>query len=638
MVFIKIEIYIILGRSILEFRKDINGLRAFAVVAVVLFHFNESWMSGGFAGVDVFFVISGYLMTGIIINGIEKGRFSVIDFYLSRANRIIPALAVLCSALLLLGYFYMTTWDFKTLGRDVASSISFSSNIVFSLREGYFDVVDNFLLHTWTLSTEWQFYLAYPLALILLSKYFSLNSLKYIVLISCVVGFIYSVYSTNRWPDASYFLLPSRAWEMLIGALAFLYPLSLDKAQGRLLEGLGITLVVGSYFLISESVSWPGYMAILPVLGTFFVIQSQRSDSFITGNVIFQALGAWSYSIYLWHWPIAVAYRYYGISDKFTVLGLFLSVVIGFLSFKFIEKWRFKSVSKNKLLTAYILGVLFIGGLGVYVFYTQGVAYRSDLESNSLIQGGTGDDYIVHEGLSLLNTDDAYDYLLIGDSNANHYVRGILQNGSRVKQSWYADCMSFPSSMSVRNGVYSDWRYSCKNNYKIGIEEKSDIIISQSWVRHGKKKLECTSDKCFLTGDYYTDLQSQLNDLLNLYGKGRDIFIVGELPRPRNNSVLICLRTKQLLDLSLNCDHNSVFDVVGRDVNFILKEVASNYGYVYFIDPFDAVCKDDVCQYSLSGKSLFMPDGSHLSGFGSEVIWRFILSEIDAHKGNVDGS
>lgn len=140
----------------MQFRKDINGLRAIAVIAVVLFHFNASWMPGGFAGVDVFFVISGFLMTRIIFRGIEQENFSILRFYVARANRIIPALAVLCVALLAFGWFYFTPMDYKVLGKHVGSSMGFLSNVVYWTESGYFDTssLEKWLLHTWSLSVE----------------------------------------------------------------------------------------------------------------------------------------------------------------------------------------------------------------------------------------------------------------------------------------------------------------------------------------------------------------------------------------------------------------------------------------------------------------------------------------------------
>jgi len=327
----------------MKFRKDINGLRAIAVIAVVLFHFNPTWLSGGFAGVDVFFVISGFLMTGIIFRGLEEGNFNTLDFYISRVNRIVPALLILCLTLLLFGYFFLAPLDFKALSKQVFSSIAFMSNIIYWKESGYFEASSHskWLLHTWSLSTEWQFYMAYPLVLVVMRKVFPIATMKKIVLLTTILALIFSILATYKWPSPAYYLLPTRAWEMLLGGIAYLFPFKLTQDKQKLLEWTGISLIVSSYIFITKENYWPGFLAIFPVFGSFFVLQSQRSNSIITCNKIFQKLGTWSYSIYLWHWPIVVCIYFYSLNDAYIYLGIILSVLLGFLSNKYIENLKF---------------------------------------------------------------------------------------------------------------------------------------------------------------------------------------------------------------------------------------------------------------------------------------------------------
>lgn len=253
----------------MNFRKDINGLRAIAVIAVVLFHFNASWMPGGFAGVDVFFVISGFLMTGIIFRGIEQENFSISKFYIARANRIIPALALLCLVILVFGWFYLMPDDYRILGKHAASSISFVSNFIYWQEVGYFDAAakEKWLLHSWSLSVEWQFYILYPLVLVAMRRFFSIKTMKSMLLVGTVLGFIFCAIATYKWPNPSYYLLPARAWEMMIGGVAYLYPFTLKENRKKLVEWTGLALVIGSYFLISAENPWPGYLALFPVVG-----------------------------------------------------------------------------------------------------------------------------------------------------------------------------------------------------------------------------------------------------------------------------------------------------------------------------------------------------------------------------------
>lgn len=364
-----------------HFRKDINGLRAIAVIAVVLFHFDDSWMPGGFAGVDVFFVISGFLMTGIIFRGLEQDNFSIMKFYIARANRIIPALAVLCIALLVFGWFYLTPLDYRVLGKHIGSSIGFISNFMYWGESGYFDAAshEKWLLHTWSLSVEWQFYIIYPLALVALTRIMPLKAMRAAVLAGTILAFIFCVVATYRWPDASYFLLPARAWEMMVGGVAYLYPIKLANDRKRALEWTGLALIAASCVFISKDNPWPGYLALSPALGTFLVIASQRKDSILTGNVVFQSLGKWSYSIYLWHWPLVVAIHYFSLHSLYIYPGIVLSVALGFLSNKYVENIRFKSAFYQhtdylKLKPAYM--VLIVGLLASYVYQEGGLDNR----------------------------------------------------------------------------------------------------------------------------------------------------------------------------------------------------------------------------------------------------------------------
>jgi len=621
----------------MNFRKDINGLRAIAVIAVVLYHFNSSLIPGGFAGVDVFFVISGYLMTGIIFKGIGDESFSLTNFYLARANRIIPPLAILCFTLLILGYFFLTINDYRSLGREIVTSITFTSNILFSMKKGYFDVDDSFLLHTWSLAAEWQFYIIYPAVLMLLNNLVKMKVIKKLILIGALIGFVFCIYATLYWPNQSFFLLPMRAWEMMLGGVAFLYPHAFKRLNQSVMEYLGIFLIVISYFLMSESYLWPGYLALVPVLGTYLVISANKEHSFISNNRVIQVIGKCSYSLYLWHWPIAVTFVYYGIDGKYQGLGIALSFILGWYSYKIVEcKNFFKKQNFQKNIIVHTGIIFFLSLLGGFIYSTDGLARRIDLQSNSLIHGSMGNDYTITEGVTLLNTDKNYDYLLIGDSNAAHYTRGILDSTDKVKISWYGTCVSLPNMINKREGYYINWKNDCKNNYKLGTKE-TKIIIAQSWV-HEDGFFECTKVKCDADRSYHSILESELAIMFDLYQSNADIYIVGELPKSTNNKIMICLRFNALINLNLECgNHEEPRENVWA-INELLSRISNKFDNVHFINPTGAVCTDNICSFSKDGKSIFMSDGSHLSGFGSEVMWDYIRNRIDVKESDFENS
>lgn len=322
----------------MKFRQDINGLRAIAVLSVVLYHFGVPGFSGGFVGVDVFFVISGYLMTKIIMTKIEKDSFSLVSFYIDRGRRIIPALAFLCFVLLIFGWFYLISYDYRQLGMHVASSLGFLSNIIYWIQAGYFDTAshEKWLLHTWSLSVEWQFYILYPILIIALHKFIAV---KTILVLLTIVSLIFSIIISSTDSSAAFYLLPTRAWEMLIGGLVFLYPFTSSNKQKVYIERLGLLLIAFSIIYFSPTFKWPGYFALIPTLGTALVIIAARTNSAITSNAVCEWFGKTSYSIYLWHWPIVVLFSYESLLDNsyWIIIGIVSSFLLGFISYKSIE-------------------------------------------------------------------------------------------------------------------------------------------------------------------------------------------------------------------------------------------------------------------------------------------------------------
>jgi peptidoglycan/LPS O-acetylase OafA/YrhL len=208
-----------------NFRSDINGLRAWAVVAVVFYHFGIPGFGGGFVGVDVFFVISGFLMTGIVIRGLERDDLSLFGFYMARARRIVPALVGLCAVLLGLGWLLLLPPDYQMLATHSAYSLAFLSNVEFWLEAGYFDSAshEKWLLHTWSLSVEWQFYLILPVVLWVVWRIRPGRTMQmWAVGLTLLASSAASIWTTSTQPSAAFYLLHTRAWEMLGGGLVFL--------------------------------------------------------------------------------------------------------------------------------------------------------------------------------------------------------------------------------------------------------------------------------------------------------------------------------------------------------------------------------------------------------------------------------
>ena len=374
------------GAPSFAFRPDINGLRALAVMAVLGFHFQLPLFRGGFVGVDIFFVISGYLMTAAIIVGLDRGTFSLFGFYLGRARRIVPALAVLIAALLILGAVLLLPDEYTLLARQAASSATFVSNILHWRETGYFDAAleQKWLLHSWTLSLEMQFYLLYPLLLLLL-KFVPDPRRRLMLAAAACLSFAGMMALSRIAPAAGFYLLPPRAWEFLAGGLVYLMPQYRGR-HARLLQVAGLVLLGGAVMLVEEA-RWPGVWAVIPVAGTALVILSSRTDSRVTGNAIATWLGRESYSIYLWHWPIVVALRRSGHAGEgpWIAGGIAAALLLGHLSWRFVERraWSRPRASQAsaqggrwRSAATYIvpLSILMVGSLAIV--RSQGVPQR----------------------------------------------------------------------------------------------------------------------------------------------------------------------------------------------------------------------------------------------------------------------
>jgi len=324
----------------MQFRTNINALRALAVLAVVLFHFRTPGFEGGFVGVDVFFVISGFLMTGIIFNGVQQQNFSLLGFYASRARRIIPALLTLCIALLIFGYVYLPLDDLRETIRTIKSSLLFSSNFSFAQSGNYFaaPLHENWLLHTWSLSVEWQFYMLYPVLIMGLHRFFGADRTRFALIALALTSLCASIVVTGPNPTFAFYMLPTRAWEMIAGGLVFLFPLRLSLRGGLICEVLGLAAVAVSVLCFSEQDLWPGYLALVPVLGTMLVIHG-NTRSLFSSNPALQFIGSISYSVYLWHWPLVVLLYLCGLLTSWPhVIGAVIaSLALGAFSFYLVE-------------------------------------------------------------------------------------------------------------------------------------------------------------------------------------------------------------------------------------------------------------------------------------------------------------
>ncbi|QRF59027.1 acyltransferase family protein [Variovorax paradoxus] len=639
-----------------SFRNDINGLRAWAVVAVILYHFGVPGFGGGFVGVDVFFVISGFLMTGIVVVGLERGNFSVLNFYLARARRILPALIALCAVLLLLGWWTLATLDYQILGTHAAFSLAFLSNIKFWREAGYFDAAshEKWLLHTWSLAVEWQFYLLLPLVLLAVWKW---RPGRRPVLVAMVAGLVaslaLSVVVTSLRPSAAFYLLPTRAWEMLAGGLAYLLAnrWTLAARQRTALEAVGLTLVIVSIFGFDSSSPWPGALAMVPVIGTATMLLAAQPASRWTGCPLAQWLGTRSYSLYLWHWPIVVALTYLERQTEFIAiaLGLSLTLALGELSYRLVETpariflGRFWKISG----AAFLLGTFAaVAAIGIAIRSMPGIPGRFSEaielvanESNNknprynecYVRGGTESPSCIYGGNNLRA-------VLIGDSHADAVTTGLaaaLTDDRDGIMAWaYSSC---PTLLGVKQLKSNDGSNEKCGEFLLWAEEKLKdirqdvplVIVNRTsaYAVGNNEPWEKTRDQPLvyfknpyntITPESLAEFSQKLADTACQFSRNRLVYLVRPIPEmgidvPKAMSRAMILGRYKEISISLEDYHQRHATV------WAAQDSARDRCGVKILDPLPYLCKDGRCNGAKNGHPLYVDD-DHLSEFGNKLL------------------
>ena len=334
--------------SQLKYRPEIDGLRAVAIILVLLFHFDLG-VTGGFIGVDVFFVISGYLITSLILKEQERGEFRLSQFWARRIRRIYPASFVMVICTLAASYVILFPENYDELAQSAVSQQLMISNMFFWKKTGYFDGASDLkpLLHTWSLSVEEQFYLFYPVLLVSLNRFRRPVALGLLVILT-IASFSLSAWGIYWRPVATFFLLPTRAWEMLIGGILCYLPAPLSSRRwvSEMMSMGGGSLIVAAALLFNSGMMFPGASALPPCLGTAFIIMANSDRLSIFGRLLaskpFVAVGLLSYSLYLWHWPVLALARHYfmtsGVGIEHRIAALGVAIVLAALTYFCLER------------------------------------------------------------------------------------------------------------------------------------------------------------------------------------------------------------------------------------------------------------------------------------------------------------
>lgn len=423
--------------SSMRYRSEIDGLRALAVVPVVLFHAGVTGFSGGYVGVDVFFVISGYLITHLIIKDLQNGRFSLLSFYERRARRIFPALIALILVCVPVAWVLMPPPDMKSFSASVVATATFTSNIFFWKESGYFDTAAELkpLLHTWSLAVEEQFYILFPIFMIFTwAKGYWKSTITICIL--AIASLALSSYAAYVQPSANFYLLPTRAWELLFGSLTaivlYRYEFNLPLWISNIVSLFGVFLILLAVFTFDGQTPFPGLYAMLPVVGTVLIIAFGNAGT-ITNRILslrpLVAIGLVSYSLYLWHQPLFSFYKIYNQSYSISNIeaGVLtgLAFILAALSYFAVEKpfrFGFSAAPRLKVL-AVSFGALFavalVGGTGIV---NNGNIWRynsSQLEFAQTAERAPSAGCADLE--TLCESEGNGIVVLLGDSNAYHF-------------------------------------------------------------------------------------------------------------------------------------------------------------------------------------------------------------------------
>lgn len=624
-----------------NFRLDINGLRALALILVVLFHFNSTLFPAGFIGVDIFFVISGYLMTKIIVNKLDVGEFYLIEFYISRANRIVPSLFFVCLFLLIFGYFFLSPYDYRLLGKHTGTSILFFSNMIYLREAGYFDSssLDKWLLHTWSLSVEWQFYLLFPILILFSFRLLRTYYHKYLILLLAVFTYLFGIVLTSIDRDLSYYFLPSRSWEMLAGSLVFLFSKDIADKYKRVVLFFGFFLIFISLFLFSEKTPWPGAYALVPVVGAGMVIFSNSRDNYFLNNMIMQTIGRSSYSIYLWHWPILLLSDYFDYSE-FWWLGVIFSIIIGYLCYFIIEKRKYSTYRRIRdiYLVKPVYMCFFITLLSVFVFYNNGIKERYPVEFNIVSDSAlTSPKRTKCHTSQYQDPNDSCQYFtddvtwaVIGDSHtvelSYSLAEQLRKNGIGLKHFSFSSCVpsyNLPDDFDRCSRWYND-----SINYILNNSNIKNVVLLHRYTEmlfpgeHDVEKLE----SLYLSEKSSQIMPSFFSAITELSKVKEHVYVFYPVPQ-LSEHVKKIIGDNYNKNLSLdNLLSQPELDYEYRN-RFILGlfDNAHFPSNVHFIKSAPAFCHDGNCFSVKNSKSLYFDD-NHPSLYGTEKMVELLNS------------
>jgi peptidoglycan/LPS O-acetylase OafA/YrhL len=627
--------------SVTRYRPDIDGLRAVAVSSVVIYHASKTALPGGYLGVDVFFVISGFLITSILRREIDRKKFSLSNFYRRRARRILPAFTVLVVIVTLACLFMLPPDGLKEYGEYLTASATFVSNLWFREHSNYFGTrADNLvLLHTWSLSVEEQFYIFWPIGLWFLSRSRLVAYRKQIVLGAAALGLVGALAMAAYRPEAAFYYFPTRAWELLAGAyIALLDKGAAPKITRESLSVLGIVFLA-SAFVIAPDIRrlWAGADMILPCVGAALIIFSGGNGDTPADHVFssrpFVWIGLISYSLYLWHWPVFVLSKIYlGHSLNFfeALAAIALATLLAFLSWRFVEQPFRKSHGENGHVNLIAIGAIAaVAALGFAIVKLDGLPQRAsykviEADMSTKKRWRLTDQCLIAASSAQMPSDEKCRFgapsalpsvVLWGDSHANHYGPALERigqaRGFSVLQLTKQSCSPVAgksaagagASLNKTDRACADFRAWSLDRILSDARLRT-VVIAGRWPRFAGDEMSASLDQIVET----------------LTARGRNVVLVGTTPE-FNNGGGMCIVHQYFLGRDGHaCDIAAAPERAAlRDIDADFQRVESKYPRVRSFLPNSVLCDDVKCQAARNGQ-IVLSDSHHLTIDGARMM------------------
>jgi len=649
------------GRIDLKYRADIDGLRAIAVVPVMLFHLGIAGFGGGYVGVDVFFVVSGYLITSIIAAEVEAGTFTLVGFYERRIRRILPALTVVTAASVPVAMIVLVPAHLENFGQSVIATAAFVSNFFFYLEDGYFEGPAELhpLLHTWSLAVEEQFYLIFPLLLLGLSRF--TISFRKVLLALALLSFGFSSWQVYANPTAAFYLLPSRFWELLLGGLLALYSPALKPASATasLSSILGLTMIGFSVVAFSQATVFPGPSALIPCLGAALVIYGGLSTNPINdalGTPALRWTGLLSYSLYLWHFPLIVFTRHLIVrpfSGLEAVLLLLTTAVLALVTRRFVEQpFRQRPHRIERQALYRYAGVTFAFSLGVGLFtdFSDGAAFRLPSLARTYLEADQDKDSdCMRRGQKCFIGDDGAEprYLIWGDSHASAILPAFKllseQTGISGKAAIRGGCPPLVGYRLIRIVISESCAKHSRQTFEMALNSKIDtIFLITRWsmvVEESMYGYE-SGRPLILADDVMPDLRETNRAVLSraldetlaaLTMAGKNVVIIGPVPEigwDVPHTLAQRVRFGPLLDQSsLNPTVQQVLERNQRSID-LLATAARKHGARLLL-PHETLCAVVSGCRVLNGTRPLYHDTHHLTIVGALELTNMLRPEFN---------